>query len=82
MKAKKIFFITLLLLLSVLFLMNSCSMLFNLEASSASTVYVTSSGHAYHRSSCGSIKHSRHIYSMSKGEAEGKGYSRCSKCKP
>ena len=80
MKTKKIYFI--IILLSALFFFNSCSMLFDPEASSASTVYVTSSGHAYHRSSCGSIKHSRHIYSMSKGEAEGKGYNRCSKCKP
>ncbi len=80
MRIKKIFFIT--LVLATLFCLNSCKMLFDSEASSSYTVYVTSSGHAYHRSSCGSIKHSKHVYSMSKGEAEGKGYSRCSKCKP
>lgn len=81
MRIKKIFFVT--LVLATLFYLNSCKMLFDSEANRSSyTVYVTSSGYAYHRSSCGSIKHSKHVYSMSKGEAEGKGYSRCSKCKP
>lgn len=74
MKTKKILFI--LLLLTTLFCINSCAM------HADCTVYVTETGHAYHKSSCGSIKRSRHVYSMLRSEAEGRGYSQCSKCRP
>ena len=80
MKIKKFLFI--IFLLTIFFCLSSCKMLFGSDESSSYIVYVTSSGHAYHDSSCGSIKHSKHVYSMSKREAEGKGYSRCNKCKP
>lgn len=80
METKKLTFI-ILLLISVL-CMSNCTMINKDAASSHYIVYVTKTGHAYHTSSCGSIKRSKYVYSMSKTEAESKGYSRCSKCKP
>lgn len=80
MKIKKPTFIVLLFISVLCF--SSCAMITNDASSSHYTVYVTKSGHAYHCSSCGTIKKSKHVYSMSKSEAESKGYSRCSKCKP
>ena len=45
-------------------------------------VYVTASGRTFHRATCREVKHSKGDLSMTRREAESKGYRACRICKP
>lgn len=49
---------------------------------STAYVYVTSSGSKYHRSSCSTIKRSKHVRRLTKSQARAMGYTACKVCKP
>lgn len=56
----------------------------NSEAPSApsSTVYVTPSGHSYHRAGCSSLSRSKNVRSISAQDARNRGLKPCSRCQP
>lgn len=79
MNLKKI--ISFFLLLSSLLCLQSCSDFWDEVMEESDTVYVTSSGSCYHKSSCSTIKNSKKK-AISRSSAKSQGYSRCSVCKP
>ncbi len=46
------------------------------------TVYVTPTGHKYHKQDCRTLKRSKQLIPMTRSEAEAKGYEACSVCNP
>ena len=52
------------------------------SVSTSNIVYVTPSGSKYHRNSCSTLSRSKSISSLSKAEAERRGYDACKVCKP
>lgn len=79
MNSKKIIF--LFLVMALLFCFNGCSDFWDEVMEDSDTVYVTSSGSCYHKSSCSTIKNSKKK-AISRSSAKSQGYSRCSVCKP
>lgn len=48
------------------------------KAVNSSTVYITATGHKYHRGNCGYLSRSK--YSISLKDAKARGYTACSRC--
>ena len=82
MKFRKTFFFFILTSMSLMFFQNCSNFWDNInDLDDSETVYVTPSGHCYHKSDCSSIRGSSKT-SMTKKEAKKNGYSQCSICKP